>query len=486
MMKTETTPFDPADWLGDDDDQIELMRDAFASGDALYIANAIGTVARARNVSQLARDVGMTRAGLYKAFSAEGDPKLSTLLGVIDALGFRLSVESNKRPVSREEPRLRPRDPLPKPVRSSYSFRMIWIVFALLTGAAVFSVLWPLAHVPAGSSRRDADLAFYRSEVEGIGRDVASGLMSPEDAEVAKAEAARRLLAGAGADAGMKAASTRSRRIAAIAAIVLVPAVTIGLYVFIGSPDIADQPLAARLAAPAERMDIAAAVARIEQHLAAEPNDGRGWELIAPVYLRMGRAADAANAYAKAITVLGDSADRETARGEALMAAAGGQVSPEATAAFDAALRLDKDAPGPRFYQGLAAQQAGDTEKATKIWTDLVAAAPPGAPWVEVVKQQLAALGAPIPRGPQAEAIAGMAPEARNEAIRGMVAALGERLAAKGGSVEEWTRLVRAYGVRGEKDKARAALADARKALNADETARPRLDAIAREFGLEG
>ena len=99
-MKTQTMPFDPAVWLGDDEDQVELLRDAFASGDALYIANAIGTVARARNVSQLARDVGMTRAGLYKAFSAEGDPKLSTLLGVMDALGFRLSVEAKTRPAA--------------------------------------------------------------------------------------------------------------------------------------------------------------------------------------------------------------------------------------------------------------------------------------------------------------------------------------------------------------------------------------------------
>lgn len=385
---------------------------------------------------------------------------------------------------------------------------MIWIVFALMTGAAVLSVLWPLARVPAGSSRRDADLAFYRSEVEGIGRDVASGLMSPEDAEVAKAEAARRLLAGqgtGGAPEGAKAKGARSRRVVAAVAIVFVPLLTVGLYVFIGSPDIADQPLAARLAAPAERMDIAAAVARIEQHLAAEPNDGRGWELLAPVYLRMGRATDAANAYAKAIAVLGDTADRETARGEALMAAANGQVTPEATAAFDAALRLDKDAPGPRFYQGLAAVQAGDKDKATQIWTDLVTSAPPGAPWVEVVRQQLASLGAQVPQarqapqvapqaaqgsgapqGPQAAAIAGMAPEARNEAIRGMVAGLAQRLAEQGGSVDEWTRLVRAWSVLGEKDKARAALADARKALNSDETAKPRLDAIAREFGLEG
>lgn len=93
-MKTETTLFDPAEYLGSDEDQIDILRDAFATGDAAYIVNAIGVVARARNISQVARDAGMTRAGIYKAFSAEGDPKLSTMLGVLDALGFKLSVQS--------------------------------------------------------------------------------------------------------------------------------------------------------------------------------------------------------------------------------------------------------------------------------------------------------------------------------------------------------------------------------------------------------
>ncbi len=92
-MTTQTTPFDPADYLDAEEDQIELLRDAFASGEAAYVVNAIGVVARARNVSKLARDVGMTRAGIYKAFGAEGDPKLSTVLGVLSALGIKLSVE---------------------------------------------------------------------------------------------------------------------------------------------------------------------------------------------------------------------------------------------------------------------------------------------------------------------------------------------------------------------------------------------------------
>ena len=91
-MHSETTPFDPAAFFGAETDQIDLLRDAFATGDPTYIVNAIGIVARARNVSELAREAGMTRAGLYKAFGAEGDPKFSTVLGVLNALGVKLSV----------------------------------------------------------------------------------------------------------------------------------------------------------------------------------------------------------------------------------------------------------------------------------------------------------------------------------------------------------------------------------------------------------
>jgi probable addiction module antidote protein len=99
-MKSQTTPFDPADYLGADEDQIDLLRDAFASGNTAYIVNAIGVVARARNISELARETGLTRAGLYKAFGAEGDPKLSTVIGVLEALGFKLSVALESRPAA--------------------------------------------------------------------------------------------------------------------------------------------------------------------------------------------------------------------------------------------------------------------------------------------------------------------------------------------------------------------------------------------------
>jgi probable addiction module antidote protein len=92
MAKKETLPFDAADYLDDAESQVELLTDAFATGDRAYIANAIGTVARARGMTEIAKQTGVTREGLYKAFSPSGDPQLSTLLGAVKALGLKLTV----------------------------------------------------------------------------------------------------------------------------------------------------------------------------------------------------------------------------------------------------------------------------------------------------------------------------------------------------------------------------------------------------------
>lgn len=90
-MSTKTTPFDAAEYLAESADHAALLADAFETGDAGYIAHALGIVARARGMSQVARDAGVSREALYKALSPGGDPKLSTLLGVARALGFRLT-----------------------------------------------------------------------------------------------------------------------------------------------------------------------------------------------------------------------------------------------------------------------------------------------------------------------------------------------------------------------------------------------------------
>lgn len=373
---------------------------------------------------------------------------------------------------------------------------MIWLVFALLTFAAAMSVLAPLARSrKAGAlvvSQRATDVAFYEGEVAAILRDVERGLMSPTDAEAAKAEAARRLI-GAATDPVEAGASRRNRTLAALISLVLIFATGLGLYLSIGSPALRDQPLTARRQASAEQMDVMAAVAKIEAHLAANPNDGRGYDVVAPVYMQVGRYADAARALAQASKLLGATPEREAAQAEAHMMAGQGKMIPEARQAIERALALQPDFEQARFYVGLAAEEDGDLAKAREVWTKLLADAQPGAPWADVVRGRLARLGAAtpgaltsLPSGDAAAAISSMPEADRSAAIRGMVDGLAARLASDGRDAEGWLRLVRAYVVLNEGSKAKEALADARRALAGDASAIERLAALAKQLGLEG
>jgi probable addiction module antidote protein len=92
-MPIKTKPFDASEYLDDAESQAELLSDAFESGNAAYIAQALGVVARARGMTHVAREAGVTREALYKALSEDGDPRLSTLLGVTKALGVKLKAD---------------------------------------------------------------------------------------------------------------------------------------------------------------------------------------------------------------------------------------------------------------------------------------------------------------------------------------------------------------------------------------------------------
>lgn len=92
-MPIETVPFDAAEHLTSEAAQMELLAEALESGDAKFIAVALGTIARARGMTKVAKDTGVSRMALYKALSSEGDPKLSTVLGVLNALGIKLTIK---------------------------------------------------------------------------------------------------------------------------------------------------------------------------------------------------------------------------------------------------------------------------------------------------------------------------------------------------------------------------------------------------------
>jgi probable addiction module antidote protein len=96
MVKTEA--FDAARHLTTASAQTELLNDALASGNAPYFAHALGVIARARGMTGVAREAGVTREALYKALSEDGDPRLTTLLSVVRALGIKLSASVTPTP----------------------------------------------------------------------------------------------------------------------------------------------------------------------------------------------------------------------------------------------------------------------------------------------------------------------------------------------------------------------------------------------------
>jgi len=358
---------------------------------------------------------------------------------------------------------------------------MVWFVLAGMAACAVLAAVWPLLRPSPGAKADPAgnEAAFYKAQLEEIKRDVDRGLLPQGEAESARAEAARRLIATAPGDLEQPPPTRRYRLAAAALIAVGLPAIAFPLYARLGQPAMPDEPLASRRVAPQTDGSIEAAVAAVEARLIAKPDDGRGWAVIAPVYMRLERYADAAHAYAEALRLLGEDPLRRSAYGEALVAVGGGVVTDEARQAFDRALAEQPGQPQARFYVALAAEQDGKKADAIRDYDSLLADTPPEAPWRSVVNARLAALkGAPAPA--EGSAI----PEAQRPMIEGMVSRLATRLASNGGSIDEWSRLIRAYTVLHEGDKAKAALADAHKALASDANAVASLDALARDLGL--
>ena len=374
---------------------------------------------------------------------------------------------------------------------------LLWIAFSLMTGAAVLAVLWPLrTRVNGAASGAEADLAVYRDQLAEIERDRAAGMIGAAEFDAARTEVGRRILRVAGeADINtarvIRGSDTRRRAVAVIALIGL-PLMAGAVYFKLGSPQIEAQPLAARIQARPEQADVAVLIRKVEGHLEENPDDGRGYEVVAPIYLRIGRTDDAARAWSNALRLLGPDTVRTTGLGEALTASSGGVVTNEAKAAFQQAVTLDPKNPKARYYLGLAAEQDGKKQEAAALWGALASDSPPDAPWMPVLRTALARVGAPMPAiaatpGPNAADVAAaqqMSPQDRAAMVRGMVEGLEQRLATDGADIEGWLRLMRAWNVLGESDKAKAAAGQARTQFAKDDGALARIDTLARELGL--
>jgi cytochrome c-type biogenesis protein CcmH len=260
----------------------------------------------------------------------------------------------------------------------------------------------------------------------------------------------------------------------------VVPGIALASYAFLGEPDLPDQPHAARGDAQM-RAEMQGLLAELQAKLEDDPGRIDGWLLLGRSRMRIGDYDQAAEAFARARALAPGEPAIAAELGEALIHAAGGAVPEAARETLLSAHAQDPREPKALFYLGHDAATRADHAAAVQFWTDLVAVAPPGAPWAADVRARIAreaAIGnidlakvtpsvqpaAPVagPSAEEAAAAAAMSPEERAAFIRSMVERLAARLETTPDDVEGWRRLANAWRVLGESGKADAAEARVR------------------------
>ncbi|GFE52067.1 c-type cytochrome biogenesis protein CcmI [Roseobacter cerasinus] len=378
-------------------------------------------------------------------------------------------------------------------------------IFWILAGGLALAIAVLLAlglRAPRGGAAVPPaayDLRVYRDQLKEIDKDLARGVVSPEDADRVRAEVSRRILA---ADAALQndvvAADANKGApgvVAGVIALILV-AGSIAMYLQLGAPGYGDLSLADRIAfaeearttrpsqAEAEASlpnaqppqeaspDYVALVEQLRATVAQRPDDLQGHILLAQNEANLGNFRAAAEAQAQIIRIKGAAvtAQDHTDYADMLVVAAGGYVSPEAEAALQRALSLEPENGTARYYMGLMMAQTGRPDTAFRAWDALLRAGPEDAPWIPPILAQIedmairAGVNYQLPeigsgRGPSPadiEAAGDLSPAERMQMIEGMVSGLSERLATEGGPVQDWAQLISALGVLGQRGQARA------------------------------
>jgi cytochrome c-type biogenesis protein CcmH len=389
---------------------------------------------------------------------------------------------------------------------------LLWIAFALLTAGVLAWMLAPLARpAPADEALAPVEAgarAVYRDQLAEIEAERAAGLIGAAEAEAAKIEISRRLLASAARaeeaaapGAAAPPSGTHHGRIA-LATAAGVALLTLALYLAYGSPGTPDT-LAAQAKAARGQAELARMIAQVEARLRQAPDDGAGWEVIAPVYLKLGRYPDAAAAYANAARLQGESVKLLAGLAEASILAKDGVVTEEARAAYEKILKLEPGRAEPRFWLAMGKEQDGRLPEALADYKALLNEAVPDADYRDALETRVKEVSARIatgggqeqqgrpsakaPAGPTAadlEAATRLSPDQRQQMVVGMVEGLAQRLKRDGRDLAGWQRLLQAYTVLGRRDDARAALAEARRNFEGDARALSDLSGLAAKLGL--
>ena len=350
----------------------------------------------------------------------------------------------------------------------------IWLFALLLTAIACATLYYAGAgrRVNAAAAAPDATAEHFRAQLAAIDTDAAMGRLGPAEVVAAKGELAREVMRHK-ADAAPRAGGG----IAAWVPVVLVAAISIGTYAWLGRPDLPAAPLASRDAAAEAQQTLESAIETIEARLTQTPDDLRGWTVLAPAYIQLGRYADAVKALRRVNDLAPPTADTLTDLAEALMMQQGGSVAGEPLELLQRAHAMDAEHVRSLYYIAGEETRDGDFEAAIRDWNALLKLSKGAEPWVVTAQEGLAYAKA----GGNTAATPSAEPD--QPQIDAMVDGLAARLASQGGTVEEWTQLVRSRMVQGRMDDAQAAYDAARKA-HPDAAERSELDVLAADNGL--
>ncbi len=364
------------------------------------------------------------------------------------------------------------------------------MVFWLVATAAALIVCATLYYASAGrvvnasvQGTDEAMTAHFRQQLAEIEADILSGRLPQAEGIGARAELAREMLRQQQELAGKRPAGPMRDPIVLPASLAAIVAIAFGSYYFLGNPYLPSQPFAGRPDAveqqAAQSIDVVAAVKAIEAQLAKSPDDLRGWTVLAPVYMNMQRYADAADAFRHILRLSPPTAKTETDLAVALILENGGAAAAEALAQLRSATALDPKDPRPQFYLAADSMRAGDYKIALGQWQALIALGTSADAWMATARSGLAAAEAGASGKPPP--IVASTDDATM--IKGMVETLSARLAKDGGTLAEWTRLVRSRLVLKDAAAAQKAYDAARQAYPAAPQ-RSDLDALAAASGL--
>lgn len=279
---------------------------------------------------------------------------------------------------------------------------MIWLAIACLLLMAFIVALPPLLKAPATASDAKS-LGVYRDQLKEIDNDAERGLISAAEADAARIEIKRRILAlPAETPAPIVAPSRRN----AVVLAALITAVAFALYLPHGKPSLPDKPYDAAAEQTAETTEVLAEVeamvAKLAARLKTQPDDAKGWRMLGWSYVQLGRLTDGIEALGRAIALDPNNAALRSQYGEALVQAADGKVTPDAKAAFAEALKRDAKDPRARFYNGLALVQEGKDREAFDLWVTIIKDGPADAQWMPGLRAQATELAARLKLPPTA------------------------------------------------------------------------------------